>query len=226
MPNRLKELRRSLGITQKELASSLGIAQPTLSGWETGRFQIDYDNLGKLADFFGTSIDYILGRSVDEQTTVHNSSPKEEPYNSKPMLRGEEMIMRLKEVRKAAGLTQKEVAAHVGVNQNTYSYWENRKTRIDSDSIVKLSKLFNVSVDYILDGSPQRATIENTINTAKPTLRSDHEKLLGVYDSLDEQSKTQLMSVAYLLMSQSLKAQGIDVQEMVEQQLHKIKDEG
>ena len=142
MPNRLKELRRSLGITQKELASSLGIAQPTLSGWETDRFQIDYDNLVKLADFFGTSIDYILGRSVDEQTTVFDSSPKEEACNS------------------------------------------------------------------------------------KPTLRSDHEKLLGVYDSLDEQSKTQLMSVAYLLMSQSLKAQGIDVQEMVERQLHKIKDEG
>lgn len=133
--------------------------------------------------------------------------------------------MRLKEVRKAAGLTQKEVAAYVGVNQNTYSYWENGKTRIDSDSIAKLSKLFNVSIDYILDGSPQRATIENAINIVKPTLRSDHEKLLGVYDSLDEQSKTQLMSVAYLLMSQSLKAQGIDVQEMVEQQLHKIKDE-
>lgn len=133
--------------------------------------------------------------------------------------------MRLKEVRKAAGLTQKEVAAYVGVNQNTYSYWENGKTRIDSDSIAKLSKLFNVSVDYILDGSPRRATIENA-NITKPTLRSDHEKLLGVYDSLDEQSKTQLMSVAYLLMSQSLKAQGIDVQEMVEQQLHKIKDEG
>lgn len=142
MPNRLKELRRSLGITQKELASSLGIAQPTLSGWETDRFQIDYDNLVKLADFFGTSIDYILGRSVDEQTTVLNSSPKEEHYNN------------------------------------------------------------------------------------KPAVRSDHEKLLGVYDSLDEQSKTQLMSVAYLLMSQSLKAQGIDVQDMVEQQLHKIQNEG
>ena len=142
MPNRLKELRRSFGITQKELASSLGIAQPTLSGWETDRFQIDYDNLVKLADFFGTSIDYILGRNVIEQTTIPDLSPKGEPNNS------------------------------------------------------------------------------------KLAVRSDHEKILDVYDSLDEQSKTQLMSVAYLLMSQSLKAQGIDVQEMVEQQLHKIKDEG
>lgn len=133
--------------------------------------------------------------------------------------------MRLKEMRKASGLTQREVATYVGVNQNTYSYWENGKTKIDSESIAKLAKLFNVSIDYLLDGSPCKTNIENFISE-KPAVRSDHEKLLGVYDSLDEQSKTQLMSVAYLLMSQSLKAQGIDVQEMVEQQLHKIKDEG
>lgn len=133
--------------------------------------------------------------------------------------------MRLKEVRKASGLTQREVATYVGVNQNTYSYWENGKTKIDSESIAKLAKLFNVSIDYLLDGSPCKTNIENFISE-KPAVRSDHEKLLGVYDSLDEQSKTQLMSVAYLLMSQSLKAQGIDVQEMVKQQLHKIKDEG
>lgn len=133
--------------------------------------------------------------------------------------------MRLKEVRKASGLTQREVATYVGVNQNTYSYWENGKTKIDSESIAKLAKLFNVSIDYLLDGSPCKTNIENFISE-KPAVRSDHEKLLGVYDSLDEQSKNQLMSVAYLIMSQSLKAQGIDVQEMVEQQLHKIKDEG
>lgn len=133
--------------------------------------------------------------------------------------------MRLKEVRKASGLTQKEVATYVGVNQNTYSYWENGKTKIDSESIAKLAKLFNVSIDYLLDGSPCKTNIENFISE-KPAVRSDHEKLLGVYDSLDEQSKNQLMSVAYLIMSQSLKAQGIDVQDMVEQQLHKIQNEG
>lgn len=133
--------------------------------------------------------------------------------------------MRLKEVRKASGLTQREVATYVGVNQNTYSYWENGKTKIDSESIAKLAKLFNVSIDYLLDGSPCKTNIENFISE-KPAVRSDHEKLLGVYDSLDEQSKNQLMSVAYLIMSQSLKAQGIDVQDMVEQQLHKSQNEG
>ena len=58
--------------------------------------------------------------------------------------------MRLKEARKSAGLTQKEVAAVVGVNQNTYSYWENGKTKIDSESLAKLSELFGVTTDFLL----------------------------------------------------------------------------
>lgn len=132
--------------------------------------------------------------------------------------------MRLKEVRKSAGLTQREVAAVVGVNQNTYSYWENGKTRIDSESLAKLSKLFGVTTDYLLDKIPYKSTIDSMNDNH--AVRSDEEKLLGVYNSLDEQSKTQLMSVAYLMMSASLQKQGIDIQHLIEQQLHKIQTEG
>ena len=41
---------------------------------------------------------------------------------------------RLKEARKNARLTQKEIASIIGVNQNTYSYWENGKTKGKGDS--------------------------------------------------------------------------------------------
>lgn len=146
--------------------------------------------------------------------------------------------MRLKEVRKLRGLTQKEVAEQVGVNQNTYSYWENEKTHIDSSSLKKVAEIFGVSVDYLLGGEPLDYTVASPngnqgavttsdvrINRNAP-LRSEHEKLLSVYDSLDDVSKTQLMSVAYMLMSASLKTRGIDVQQIVEQQLHKLQDEG
>lgn len=65
--NRLKELRLEKGMNQKETAKILGIAQPTLSGWETGRTQIDYDNLIKAADFYNVTIDYLLGRTDENQ---------------------------------------------------------------------------------------------------------------------------------------------------------------
>lgn len=132
--------------------------------------------------------------------------------------------MRLKEARKSAGLTQKEVATVVGVNQNTYSYWENGKTKIDSESLAKLSELFGVTTDFLLDKTPCKTTVDSVND--KPAVRSDEEKLLGVYNSLDQESKTQLMSVAYLIMSKSLETQGINVQQLIEQQLHKIQEKG
>ena len=62
--------------------------------------------------------------------------------------------MRLKEARKAARMTQAEVAKFLGVNQNTYSYWETGKTKIDNVSLSKLAEIFNVSIDYLLDIQP------------------------------------------------------------------------
>lgn len=133
----------------------------------------------------------------------------------------------LKTLRKAHGFTQAEVASALNLSRTSYTKYENDVHMPNAEQIQLIASLFGVSPAEVL--APIESSNVKTINPpkpVKPTLRSDHEKLLGVYDSLDEQSKTQLMSVAYLLMSQSLKAQGIDVQEMVEQQLHKIKDEG
>lgn len=56
----------------------------------------------------------------------------------------------LKILRKAKGLTQKEVADFIGISQNNYSYWENEKVKIDNDSLQKLADFFSVSVDYLL----------------------------------------------------------------------------
>lgn len=64
--------------------------------------------------------------------------------------------MMLRQARKAAKLTQKEVADYVGINQNTYSYWENGKIKVDSISIQKLAELFKTTVDYLLS-EPQTA---------------------------------------------------------------------
>lgn len=58
--------------------------------------------------------------------------------------------MRLKELRKNNRLTQAEIAKIIGVNQNTYSYWENEKTKIDNATLAKLADYFNVTIDYLL----------------------------------------------------------------------------
>ena len=62
MPNRIEELRKLKGINQKELGENIGVAQTTISTWERGTRQPDHECLLLLADYFGVSVDYVLGR--------------------------------------------------------------------------------------------------------------------------------------------------------------------
>lgn len=58
---RIKDLREDADITQKELADFLNIKQNTYSQYENGQRQLPLDALIKLAEYFNTSTDYILG---------------------------------------------------------------------------------------------------------------------------------------------------------------------
>jgi len=62
---RIKEQRKQLGLTQKQLSQQLGIANSTLSTWERGDAAPDYSNLNKLASIFGVSVDYLVGSRND-----------------------------------------------------------------------------------------------------------------------------------------------------------------
>ena len=63
MYKRVRDLREDKDISQKELAAILGMSQTGYSKYETGENDIPTHILLKLADFYGTSIDYILGRT-------------------------------------------------------------------------------------------------------------------------------------------------------------------
>lgn len=66
--NNIKLLRKQKGITQTQLCKVLNIAQPTLSGYETGNYEPDQETLGRIADYFNVTIDYLLGRET--HTTI------------------------------------------------------------------------------------------------------------------------------------------------------------
>ena len=62
---RLRELRKTRNISQLKLALDLSMNQNTISRYETGEREADYKTLIKIADYFGVSIDYLLGRTDD-----------------------------------------------------------------------------------------------------------------------------------------------------------------
>lgn len=66
MYQRIRDLREDRDLTQKQVAQMLGMSQTGYSKYETGENDIPTLVLIKLADFYGTSTDYLLGR-VDEK---------------------------------------------------------------------------------------------------------------------------------------------------------------
>lgn len=62
---RLKELRQINSLTQSQLADKLGCNQTAIGKYERGDLQPSIETLFKLADIFGCSIDYLLGREDD-----------------------------------------------------------------------------------------------------------------------------------------------------------------
>ena len=64
---RLRDLREDRDLKQKDLAEMLQIHQTTYSDYELGRLNIPIAVLHTLADFYGVSVDYLLGRTNQKQ---------------------------------------------------------------------------------------------------------------------------------------------------------------
>ncbi|MBR3861800.1 MAG: helix-turn-helix transcriptional regulator [Oscillospiraceae bacterium] len=62
--NRIRDLREDRDLRQVDVAHATGIDQKTLSNYETGKTNPDSYALIRLADFFGVSIDYLVGRDA------------------------------------------------------------------------------------------------------------------------------------------------------------------
>ena len=65
--NRLKELRQEAKMTQKEVADFSGVSKSTYYYWESGQYEPDQQTLIKLAEHFGVTTDYLLGRTQDKE---------------------------------------------------------------------------------------------------------------------------------------------------------------
>lgn len=58
---RLKEIRRDSGLTQKDIYTRLQVSPNCYASWEQGRTQPDIENIKKLCKIYEVSADYLLG---------------------------------------------------------------------------------------------------------------------------------------------------------------------
>ena len=61
------------------------------------------------------------------------------------------IYMKLKDLREENNFTQSQIAEYLNIKQNTYSQYENEKRQLPIDVLIKLSRFYKVSTDYILE---------------------------------------------------------------------------
>ena len=70
MPINIKDIRLRKGLTQADVAAALGVSSVVYSRYETGKRQPSIDMLIQMADIFGVTVDFLLGRQDIEDSTL------------------------------------------------------------------------------------------------------------------------------------------------------------
>ena len=104
---RLKNLRKKVGLTQVDIAGKLGISQQAYASWERGVKKPTQENLVKIAQTLNVSVDYLVGNSegkTDELDNIEllfrmNSKGLTEEEKEQYKKEGRKPTIRLKKIR-------------------------------------------------------------------------------------------------------------------------------
>ena len=85
---------------------------------------------------------------------------------------------RLKELRKASGITAAQLGKKLGVSRSAISNWENGNNQPNNSLLIELSKIFDCSIDFLLGNSDTHYS--NITITQMTNLQSSEKKSLMI----------------------------------------------
>lgn len=137
--DRILSLRNEKELTQEKMAKIFNVGFSTVSMWERGERIPRPKILQEICDYFNVDMDYLMGRS--DIKNRYQAGLKYDWENKK-----EENVFNFKERRLKLGLTPKDIADAVGVEESTVRKWElGIISNMKKDKIELLAKVLKVS---------------------------------------------------------------------------------
>lgn len=102
-----------------------------------------------------------------------------------------ELRQLIRDLREDNDLTQREVAAYLGVSQQTYSNYENGVREIPTNTVVALSRFYKVSTDYLLNSNSAYLGNTNLSNAYLDEITL-HDVMYDI-QGLDEDARKELL---------------------------------
>ena len=150
---KIVNLRKENNLTQDELANKLNVSRQSISKWESGLSLPEISNLLLISEIFNCTIDSLL---------LEETTPLEVPKESFETF-GERLIY----LRKKHHMSQELLAEALFVSRQAIFKYEKNLIYPDLDNIIKISKMYNCSMDYLLKKkfSIKNKTVENVKQT-------------------------------------------------------------
>lgn len=142
---KLKELRKSKKLKQKDIAEKLGISQPAYGNYERGVRQPDIQTLKKLSKIFDVPINYLIDDLQDDLQLEgdyfqHN---------------------RLQALRTQSEKSLDDIVNETGINIADLLLYEINKKQPGVSELKTLAAYFNVSIPYLLGQSEVRNPLQD-----------------------------------------------------------------
>lgn len=151
--------RKRIGISQRELAERMGVTYQAISQYERGKREPKIEQVQRLCDVLGCTLDELLSDIDTAQ------AEPDRPINN-----------RIREIRKAKGMTQQDVANALGTVKSAVSEWETSHRGISAITLCRLADLLSVTTDALLGREP--------IPTNPPTTEGGQNHMITLNDLL------------------------------------------
>ncbi|MDO5440567.1 MAG: helix-turn-helix transcriptional regulator [Erysipelotrichaceae bacterium] len=90
---------------------------------------------------------------------------------------------RISELRKKKGLTLEELGKLVGLGKNTVYYWEDKGTVPNDSVLLKLSEIFDESIDYLLGNDKRASQRQAAFRNWNKLTDEEKEKAMKIIDA-------------------------------------------
>lgn len=184
--SKILELLRTANINNHQLEIALGLSNGCINKWTTGSQRPNIDALVKIADYFGVTVDYLLGRETDiaSNNYAHNTTPQD------PLV-----VDRILSLMAEKNLTCYRVAKDCHFDQTVFTQWKKGRQQPSRDLLIKLAKYFNVSLDDLLsDDTAVTITPANGAQGDNAPADATTAPLLQIWAKLDEVQRTKALA--------------------------------
>lgn len=101
---------------------------------------------------------------------------------------------KLRQIRKEAGITMKQLAVAVGVAEASISFYETGKRQPDIDTLCRLANYFNVSIDYLVGNNTALTASENSERIFATD--AEERELITLFRSITREAKDVILNNA------------------------------